>query len=85
MAVRKRSHAGIYQPQIGEVVKDRANRGGEGVYMETRGGLAYLRPRRGGIEWTTLPGEIEQSGRTPELVPVYGPDRPRRTQEGSTS
>ncbi|MEV7781020.1 hypothetical protein [Kitasatospora sp. NPDC088351] len=74
----------IYQPKTGEVVRDRANLGCEGVCMETRGGLVYLRPRRGGIEWTTLPGEVEQVEPTPELLPVYGPAR-TRAQKGLAS
>lgn len=85
MAVRKRSRTPIYRPKVGEVVKDRAHKGAEGVYMDTMSGRAYLRPRGGGLEWTTYPSEIEQLGETPELIAVYTVDRPRRAPAGITS
>ncbi|MFF1795792.1 hypothetical protein ACFVXQ_16485 [Kitasatospora sp. NPDC058263] len=78
MAVRKRSRTTIYQPKVGEVVKDRAHKGVEGVCMDTMSGRVYLRPRYGGLEWTTFPSEIERLGETPELVTIYTVDRPRR-------
>ncbi|MFJ9842401.1 hypothetical protein ACIRYZ_18345 [Kitasatospora sp. NPDC101155] len=57
-----------YQPQLGELVLDFARRGAdgrpvEGVYMDILGTLAYLRPERGGCEWTTRPENLRPRSR----------------------
>ncbi|MFD9595865.1 hypothetical protein ACFWA9_24400 [Kitasatospora sp. NPDC059973] len=70
-----------YQPQIGEVVRDRAHRSpngqpAEGVYMDTLGGAAYLRPEAGGCEWTTRPEDLQRLDR-PRFLPVQHPSPPR--------
>ncbi|MFJ8430246.1 hypothetical protein ACIQ9P_02965 [Kitasatospora sp. NPDC094019] len=80
MAVSKRSRTTIYRPELGEVVKDRAHKGVEGVYMDTMSGRVYLRPRGGGLEWTTSPGDIERIGEKPELIRVCTTNRPRRAR-----
>ncbi|MBV6699642.1 hypothetical protein KV557_21505 [Kitasatospora aureofaciens] len=53
-----------YRPRIGEVVrdlgrKDPDGRPLEGIYLDTLGAAAYLRPERGGCEWSTKPENIQ--------------------------
>jgi hypothetical protein len=48
-----------YQPALGELVKDLKS-GRLGVYMDTLGADAYLRPPNGGVEWTTAPAAISR-------------------------
>ncbi|MFF1902728.1 hypothetical protein [Kitasatospora sp. NPDC058218] len=71
----------VYQPAVGEVVRDLAHRspGGqpaEGVYMDTLGGAAYLRPEGGGCEWTTRPESVQRLDQ-PRRVAVQHPSPPR--------
>ncbi|WP_395295578.1 hypothetical protein ACF9IK_20185 [Kitasatospora hibisci] len=80
MATRQR----VYVPKVGEVVKDRAI-GVEGVYMGQHNGEAHLRPRGGGIEWTTKPASVERVGEKPELIEVQVPSRPRPTTAGDAA
>ncbi|MFD5915450.1 hypothetical protein [Kitasatospora sp. NPDC127035] len=71
----------VYTPVVGEVVRDfgcRVPAGGvlEGVYMDTLGGLAYLRHEGGGCEWTTRP-ELVRPLPEPRYLSVQQPSRPR--------
>ncbi|MFF2046069.1 hypothetical protein ACFVVX_37170 [Kitasatospora sp. NPDC058170] len=77
----RRPRIPAYTPEVGEVVRDLAHRSPgtkavEGVYMDTLGGLAYLRPERGGCEWTTRPEDLRRL-ELPRFVPVQQPSRPR--------
>ncbi|MFI6847651.1 hypothetical protein ACIBJD_23930 [Kitasatospora sp. NPDC050467] len=70
-----------YRPEVGEVVRDLAHRAAtgdptEGVYMDTLGGLAYLRPAAGGCEWTTKPEHLQRLDH-PRHLTVQHPSRPR--------
>ena len=47
-----------YQPQLGELVWDDGPRQRNGVYMGAEGGIYFLRPEGGGIEWTTAPANV---------------------------
>ncbi|MDH6135030.1 hypothetical protein P3T37_004440 [Kitasatospora sp. MAA4] len=67
----------IYVPQVGEVVQDLARKGQLGVYMGTQDGLRYLRPKGGGVEWTTEPEELAPEGAAPQLEPVSRPSAQR--------
>ncbi|WP_406204736.1 hypothetical protein OH807_29380 [Kitasatospora sp. NBC_01560] len=71
----------VYQPRVGEVVRDLARKGAdghpvEGVYMDTLNGSVYLRPEPGGCEWTTGP-ECVQRLAEPRHLTVQHPSRPR--------
>ncbi|MFJ9950016.1 hypothetical protein [Kitasatospora sp. NPDC091207] len=70
-----------YRPTVGEVVRDLAHRAPngqatEGVYMDTLGGAAYLRPEAGGCEWTTGPEHVKPLD-TPRFIHVQHPSPPR--------
>ncbi|MEU8925410.1 hypothetical protein AB0D10_31510 [Kitasatospora sp. NPDC048545] len=66
MATSRKPPRTLYQPRVGEVVRDLAHKGAEGVYMGTVAGRVYLRPPGGGVEWETYPSEIEPLGNAPE-------------------
>ncbi|MFI6444626.1 hypothetical protein [Kitasatospora sp. NPDC050543] len=52
-----RTNGANYLPRAGELVRD--NRSGrKGIYMDTQGGQYYLRPERGGREWTVDPAQV---------------------------
>ncbi|MFJ2953872.1 hypothetical protein OG896_27405 [Streptomyces sp. NBC_00669] len=55
----------VHTPQLGELVWDDGPRQRNGVYMGTEGGLLFLRPEGGGIEWTTAPANIRPLARRP--------------------
>ncbi|MFJ9951704.1 hypothetical protein [Kitasatospora sp. NPDC091207] len=70
-----------YTPTVGEVVRDLAHRSpsgqpAEGVYMDTLGGLVYLRPEAGGCEWTTGPDRVRPLD-SPRYLAVQHPSPPR--------
>lgn len=76
------ARASGYLPRVGEVVRDLAHRGidgrpTEGVYMDTLGGQAYLRPAVGGCEWTTSPDSLKPLD-APRFVDVHPVHRQRR-------
>ncbi|WP_371479753.1 hypothetical protein [Kitasatospora sp. NBC_00315] len=54
-----------HRPRVGELVRDRRT-GRDGVHMATEGGLLYLRPAGGGVEWTARPEDV---GPVPEGEP----------------
>jgi hypothetical protein len=64
-----------YQPVLGELVKDLKS-GRLGVYMDTLGADAYLRPPSGGVEWTTAPAAIARldGAVVVHLLPGPSPD-----------
>ncbi|MDH6707009.1 hypothetical protein P3T27_003738 [Kitasatospora sp. MAA19] len=74
---RKKSPAGPpYRPQVGELVKD-VTTDKNVVYMDTRGGLAYVRPVGGGVEWTVDPLRIQPLPGEPMLVVHIVPAKSR--------
>ncbi|WP_031069885.1 hypothetical protein [Streptomyces sp. NRRL WC-3742] len=76
MVRKKRSTESPYLPQVGELVKDvMADK--EVVYMDTRGGLAYVRPVGGGIEWTVDPAALQPLPDGPTLAFVVIPAKSR--------
>ncbi|GAA0660170.1 hypothetical protein GCM10010193_08870 [Kitasatospora atroaurantiaca] len=77
VATRRGPHRPIYRPQVGEMVRDGAHNGAQGVYMGEQSGRVYLRPKAGGVEWDTSPSDIEPLSPVPELVPVMRASRPR--------
>ncbi|MFJ8472142.1 hypothetical protein [Kitasatospora sp. NPDC094011] len=62
-----------YRPQVGELVRDQRT-GRLGTYMDTRSGEVYLRPLKGGTEWTTTPAAVEQHGDVPAIAVGVIPD-----------
>ncbi|MBV6698519.1 hypothetical protein [Kitasatospora aureofaciens] len=74
---RKKFPAGSpYRPQVGELVKD-VTTDKNVVYMDTRGGLAYVRPVGGGVERTVDPTGIRPLPGGPTLVVHIVPAKPR--------
>ncbi|MER7580879.1 hypothetical protein [Kitasatospora sp. NPDC097691] len=75
-----------YRPQVGELVKD-VTTDQDVVYMDTRGGLAYVRPVGGGLERTVDPARIRPLPGEPtvvlRLVPAKRRGRPRVDTEGA--
>lgn len=67
----------VYRPQVGQLVADLANHGRQGIYMDTLGGRAYLRPNGGGCEWDTDPDRLEPVLGAPDLAPVVQRNAPR--------
>ncbi|MFJ9694076.1 hypothetical protein [Kitasatospora sp. NPDC101183] len=65
-----------YLPEVGEVVKD-VTADEEVVYMDTRGGLAYVRPVGGGIERTVDPAALQPSPDGVRLAFVLIPAKSR--------
>ncbi|MGA5823209.1 hypothetical protein ACPC54_35765 [Kitasatospora sp. NPDC094028] len=51
--------------------------------MDTRGGLAYVRPVGGGVERTVDPARIAPLPNGPEVVVTVVPSRPRGTGTGT--
>ncbi|GAB2731218.1 hypothetical protein GCM10010442_60920 [Kitasatospora kifunensis] len=60
----------VYRPQVGQLVADLAHHGRQGIYMDTLGGRAYLRPNGGGCEWDTDPDRLEPVPEATGLAPV---------------
>ncbi|MET8630949.1 hypothetical protein ABZW30_45955 [Kitasatospora sp. NPDC004669] len=65
-----------YRPQVGELVKD-ATTNQNVVYMDTRGGLAYVRPVGGGLERTVDPACIQSLPGEPTVVVHLVPAKSR--------
>ncbi|MFC5666632.1 hypothetical protein ACFP3U_27160 [Kitasatospora misakiensis] len=70
-----------YTPSVGEIVRDLGHRDTSGqpveaVYMDTLGGLVYLRHETGGCEWTTKPQHVQRLDE-PRHITVQTPSRPR--------
>ncbi|MFI6156505.1 hypothetical protein ACIBCA_27905 [Kitasatospora sp. NPDC051170] len=76
MARKKATVRTPYRPQVGEVVKDLTGNQSV-VYMDTRGGLAYVRPVGGGIEWTVDPAALQPLPDGPTLAFVVIPAKSR--------
>ncbi|MFI2611514.1 hypothetical protein [Kitasatospora sp. NPDC018619] len=57
MARRKTPAVPLYRPRVGESVTDLTT-GQTVVYMDARGGLAYVRPVGGGLERTVDPDRL---------------------------
>lgn len=75
MSTRKPPHKRVYVPKVGELVKDAAT-GTTGIYTGTHGKEAYLRPSGGGVEWTTMPWDVEPVSDARELEFVQRPSTP---------
>jgi hypothetical protein len=58
---------------VGEVVIDADNKGVEGIFMDVHGGLVFLRPERGGMEWTTRACALRKRPGPPRVLPVMQP------------
>ncbi|MFE4976720.1 hypothetical protein ACFRAR_32040 [Kitasatospora sp. NPDC056651] len=65
-----------YRPQVGELVKDLTS-DQHVVHMDTRGGLAYVRPIGGGLERTVDPASLQPLPDGPMLVVRPTPPKPR--------
>ncbi|MFI8459298.1 hypothetical protein [Kitasatospora sp. NPDC085464] len=86
MTRKKPLYGQPYRPQVGELVKD-VTTDQDVVYMDTRGGLAYVRPVGGGLERTVDPARIHPLPGGPtvvlRLVPAKRRGRPRVDTEGA--
>ncbi|MFJ2780006.1 hypothetical protein [Kitasatospora sp. NPDC087315] len=75
MSTRKPPNTRIYVPEVGETVKDIAT-GKTGVLTGTHNREAYLRPSGGGIEFSTMPWNIEPVEGVDQLEFVQHPPPP---------
>ncbi|MFE4977921.1 hypothetical protein ACFRAR_38210 [Kitasatospora sp. NPDC056651] len=73
--MRKPPHKRVYIPKVGELVKDTAT-GRTGVFTGTCNKEAYLRPPGGGVEFSTMPWNVEPVEDAPELEFVHHPSLP---------
>ncbi|MFE4519778.1 hypothetical protein ACFRMQ_37045 [Kitasatospora sp. NPDC056783] len=73
--MRKPPHKRVYIPKVGELVKDTAT-GRTGVFTGTCNKEAYLRPPGGGVEFSTMPWNIEPVEGAHELEFVHHPSLP---------
>ncbi|MFE6055483.1 hypothetical protein ACFQ6N_32445 [Kitasatospora sp. NPDC056446] len=69
-----------YRPQVGELVRDLTS-DRDVVYMDTRGGLAYVRPVGGGVERTVDPAGLRPLPGGPTVVVHLVPASPRTRAE----
>ncbi|MFJ4796150.1 hypothetical protein [Kitasatospora purpeofusca] len=65
-----------YRPRVGELVKDLTT-GHDVVFMDSQGGLAYVRPLGGGVERALDPAAIRPLPGGPILAVRVVPGGPR--------
>ncbi|WP_406089278.1 hypothetical protein [Kitasatospora purpeofusca] len=74
-----------YRPRVGELVNDLTT-GHDVVFMDSQGGLAYVRPVGGGVERALDPAAIKPLPGGPTLAVRVVPGAPRgrrRADEGA--
>ncbi len=84
MSTRRTPPQALYEPRVGEVVRD-ARHGVNGAYVGpsyTTKGAVELRPVRGGVAWDTPASEIREIVPADELEPITD-DWTSRPPEGS--